>query len=132
MPTAQITDGDPEIAEGDLAVVDAGVSAQRVREVAIGQVRRKRRFHMRAFSCAVASVALVIIWAISEYYNEGGWPTKGFSQGGGIPHEWNIWIVYPLLGFAIFLTIDAWNTYVRKPISEREIQREIDRLTGER
>jgi hypothetical protein len=28
------------------------------------------------------------------------------------------------------VAIDAWNTYRRKPISENEIQREMDRLTG--
>jgi hypothetical protein len=69
-----------------------------------------------------------VIWAISEYHNAGGWPTKGFSQSSSIPHEWNIWIIYPVLGLGFILAIEAWNTFARKPITESEIQREIDRL----
>jgi protein-S-isoprenylcysteine O-methyltransferase Ste14 len=103
---------------------------QQVRELAIKQIERKRRFRMRAFSCATASILLVIVWAISEYNNAGGWPTDGFSQSSGIPHVWNIWIIYPLLGLGLILAIDAWHTYGRKPISESEIRHEMDRLSG--
>jgi len=33
-----------------------------------------------------------------------------------------------LMSISLILTLDGWFTYFRKPISEREIQREIDRL----
>jgi hypothetical protein len=57
----------------------------------------------------------------------GGWPTHGFSQGSGIRDVWNFWIVYPL-GAWVFITAAAgWNGYLRKPISEGEIKREIER-----
>lgn len=85
---------------------------------------------MRTFSYAAASVVLAVIWAISEYNNAGGWPTDGFSQSSSIPHVWNIWIIYPIIGLGLALAIDAWNTYGKKPISESEIRREMDRLTG--
>jgi hypothetical protein len=40
---------------------------------------------------------------------------------------WNFWIVYPL-GAWVFLTAAAgWNLYLRKPISEDEVTREIER-----
>ena len=103
---------------------------QQVRQLAVKQLERKRRFRMRAFSYATASVVLVVIWAISEYNNAGGWPTDGFSQSSSIPHVWNIWIIYPIIGLGLALAIDAWNTYGKKPISESEIRREIDRLSG--
>jgi protein-S-isoprenylcysteine O-methyltransferase Ste14 len=103
---------------------------QQVRELAVKQIERKRRFRMRAFSAAAATVVLVIMWAISEYNNAGGWPTNGFSQSSSIPHVWNIWIIYPLIGIALILALDAWNTYRQQPISESEIRREMDRLTG--
>jgi hypothetical protein len=85
---------------------------------------------MRAVSCAVATVALVAIWAITEYNNAGGWPTKGFSQSSSIPHEWNSWIIYPVLGIALLLALDAWKTFAHKPVSEDQIRREMDRLSG--
>jgi protein-S-isoprenylcysteine O-methyltransferase Ste14 len=127
MPT-QTTNEKPAVI--DSSVVAGREGEQRARELAIKQIERKRRLRMRAASCAAASIVLVIIWAISEYNNAGGWPTDGFSQSSSIPHVWNIWIIYPLLGLGLILGIDAWNTYGRKPIAESEIQREMDRLTG--
>jgi len=44
----------------------------------------------------------------------------------------NIWIIYPVLSLGLILAIDAWNTFRRKPISETEIRREMDRMTGSR
>lgn len=85
---------------------------------------------MHAVSYAVVSIFLMIIWTISEYNNAGGWPTDGFSQSSSIPHVWNIWIIYPVLGLGVVAAIEAWNTYGKKPISESEIRRGMDRLTG--
>jgi hypothetical protein len=104
---------------------------QEIRELAVKQIERRHRFRMRAFSGALASIVLVVIWAVSEYNNAGGWPTAGFGQSSGIPHVWNDWIVYPLLLIGLAVAIDAWNTFRHKPITEGEIRREIDRLRGE-
>ncbi len=101
-----------------------------VRELAIQQIKRKRAFQRLAVAFAAASVFLIVIWAVGEYNNAGGWPSDGFSQSSGTPHVWNIWIIYPILGMGLVLAIDAWVTFRHRPISEREIQREIDRLTG--
>jgi hypothetical protein len=73
-----------------------------------------------------------VIWAASEYDNAGGWPSHGFSQSSGIPHVWNIWIVYPVLGIALLLGLNAWVTFGRKPVTERDIEREIEKLTAGR
>jgi hypothetical protein len=103
-----------------------------VRALAVRQIERRRRFQARAFSYGMICLFLVIIWATSEYSNAGGWPSSGFSQSSSIPHRWNIWIIYPVLGLTLVLAVDAWNTFSRKPISEREIQRELDRMGGRR
>jgi protein-S-isoprenylcysteine O-methyltransferase Ste14 len=126
MSTQQSTTEKP--AGVDSSLVTA--SEQRVRELAVKQIERKRRFRMRAFSAAAVSVLLVIIWAITEYHNAGGWPTSGFSQSSGIPHEWNSWIIYPVVVLALGVAVDAWRTYRGKPITESEIRREMDRLSG--
>ena len=128
MPTQQITNG-------TASVVDAGAPSddeRQLREQAVKQLERKRRFRMHAISYAVVCVALIVIWAITEYHNAGGWPTSGLSQSSRIPHEWNSWIIYPVLGLGLILGIDAWNTFGRQPITEREIRREMDRLGGAR
>ena len=126
MPVQQITDGAPPVI--DSSVPERGDAE--VRELAVKQIERKRRFEMRAFAAAVLGAFLVVIWAVSEYNNAGGWPTNGFSNSLSIPHVWNDWIIYPLIGIGLCIAIDAWNTYRRKPITEAEIKREMDRLTG--
>jgi 2TM domain-containing protein len=128
MSTHQAIDGKPPVRDSSSPMSDEG----HLRQLALKQIKRKRRFYRRAVSYAAVSILLVIIWGISEYNNAGGWPTNGFSQSSSIPHVWNIWIIYPVLGLGVFLAIDAWNTFGRKPISESEIRREMDRLTGNR
>ena len=103
---------------------------ERLRELAIKHIEQKHRFHKRAFGAATVAVVLVIIWATSEYNNAGGWPTGGFSESSGIPHVWNSWIIYPIIALALGVAIDAWHTYRDKPITEDEIDREVDRLRG--
>jgi hypothetical protein len=126
MSTQQTTDGPspPTVASGAPRV------DEQLRQVAVEQIERRRRFQTRAVLYAAASIVVVVVWAISEYNNAGGWPSDGFSQGSGSPHVWNIWIVYPVLALALTLAIDAWNTYSRRKVSESEIRREIDRIAG--
>jgi hypothetical protein len=112
---------------------DAPVTSEQLaRREAIKQIELKRRFWIRAAVGTVAIVLLALIWAISEYNNAGGWPTQGFSESSGIPNVWNLWIIYPALVW-VFLTVAGGLTvYLRKPISESEIKRELDRQAGQR
>jgi protein-S-isoprenylcysteine O-methyltransferase Ste14 len=126
MPVQQITDGTPPVIESSVPERDDA----EVRELAVKQIERKRRFEMRAFAAGILSAFLVVVWAVSEYNNAGGWPTNGFSNSSSIPHVWNDWIIYPLIAIGLCVAIDAWNTYRRKPITEAEIKREMHRLTG--
>ncbi len=105
---------------------------QLVRREAIKQLDRKRHFRVEVVVSAVGMLILVIIWAASEYHNAGGWPTHGFSQSSGIHDVWNYWIVYPLGAWILILLGRAWYVYGRKPISESEIEREIERMSGRR
>lgn len=72
----------------------------------------------------------MLIWGISEYHNAGGWPTRGFSQSSGIHDVWNFWIIYPVVGIALAMIGRAWWVYGNRPISERDIEREVDRESG--
>ena len=104
-----------------------GTGEQLARQQAIRQIERKRHFRIRATIGTVGMLILVIIWALSEYHNAGGWPTHGFSQSSGIHDVWNFWIIYPAIAWVLITAGDAWRTFGRKPISESEIQREVDR-----
>jgi hypothetical protein len=102
------------------------------RKRAIERINRRRRFHLEAAGAAVAIFVLVLIWAISEYHNAGGWPTQGFSQSSGIHDVWNYWIVYPVGAILLVLGFRTWSVYGRKPVSEEEIEREIRRVGDDR
>jgi 2TM domain len=123
---SKIIEDRPTHTESDTPIT----SEQFARQQAIKQIERRRRFRVSTAVTAVGMVLLVAIWAMSEYHNAGGWPTHGFSQSSGIHDVWNFWIVYPL-GAWMFLTAAAgWNVYLRKPISEDEVKREIERQAG--
>jgi hypothetical protein len=102
------------------------------RQQAIKRIERWRHFHIELVVACIATVLLVVIWATSEYHNAGGWPTHGFSQSSGMHDTWNLWIIYPVIGIGLILGARAWFTYGHRPISESEIQRELDRQKGTR
>jgi 2TM domain len=105
-------------------------SAQLVRQEAIKQIERRRRFRLGTTASAIGMAILVAIWATTEYHNAGGWPAQGFSQSSGIHDVWNIWIIYPAIAWVVVTLAHAWFVYVRRPISEHEIEREIERQAG--
>ena len=94
------------------------------------QIERRRHFRIGLVTSGIGMIILVVIWALSEYHNAGGWPTQGFSQISGIHDVWNFWIIYPLVAYVVALAGYAWFVY-GKPISEAEIKREMDRQAGQ-
>jgi len=102
------------------------------RQQAIRHIERKSRFWISTIWSAVGVAILVVIWATAEYHNAGGWPVHGFSQSSGIHEVWNFWIVYPLGAWLLIVAAHAWAVFGNKPISEGEINREIERQRGMR
>ena len=102
-------------------------TAQPARQQAIQQIQRRRRFRIRVTMGILGMMILTIIWALTEYHNAGGWPANGFSQSSGIPNVWNYWIIYPFIAWVVLTAAGALSVYLRKPISEGQIKREIER-----
>jgi len=124
-----------KIIEAGLAGTDSNPGADRhklARELAIRQIEHIRAFRIHAATYAVGVVFLVVIWAMSEYHNAGGWPVHGFSQSSGLHDVWNFWIIYPVLGWGAFVALHGWFSYLRRPVSEGEIQREMERHSSVR
>ena len=45
---------------------------------------------------------------------------------------WNFWIIYPVGAWLFLTAAHVWLVYGNKPVSEREIKREIERQSGSR
>jgi hypothetical protein len=105
---------------------------QLARQEAIAQIERRRRFWFRATAGTIGMIVLAAIWAIAEYHNAGGWPTSGFSQSSGIPNVWNYWIIYPAIAWVLATAADAWWVFGHKPMSESQIEHEMERQAGRR
>ncbi len=97
-----------------------------LRALAIERIARRRRFELHVVAHVVASIFLIAVWAITEYHNAGGWPT-GFRTG-RLNHDWDPWIIYPLIAGTLALATHAWSAFGREPATEPEIAREIERL----
>ena len=81
---------------------------QDIRDQAIERLKKKRDFKTHVLMYVTVNAFLVVIWAISD---------SGF-----------FWPIFPILGWGIGVIANAWDVYGRKPISEDEIRREVDRL----
>jgi 2TM domain len=102
------------------------IDVDELRSLALDRIRRRRNFVTHIVAYVVGSLALGIIWATTEYQNAGGWPT-GFRTGRE-NHDWDPWIMYPLIAGAIALGVHAWIAFGRRPATERQIVDEIERL----
>ena len=40
---------------------------------------------------------------------------------------WNIWIIYPAIAWAFLLAAFGLDVYMRKPVTEDQIEREMER-----
>jgi hypothetical protein len=123
----------PKIIDGGRANTDPNATAddsKLAREHAVKQIERRRRFKISTAVSGVGMVVLIAIWAIAEYHNAGGWPSNGFNQSSGIHNVWNFWIIYPLGAWVFLTATGGWSVYLRKPISESEVEREMERQAG--
>jgi hypothetical protein len=107
----------------------AATGKQLARQQAIQQIQRRRRFWTRATIGTLIMIIVTVSWAVTQYHSAGGWPTHGFTQSSWplLPNVWNYWIIWPAMVWVLWIAGDAWWTFGRRPISESEIQREIDR-----
>jgi hypothetical protein len=101
-----------------------------LRDAALSSLAAKRRFRANLLKAAVLVPVLVVIWAITEYHNAGGWPTA-FATGRR-NHDWDPWIIYPLIAVVAYLAISAWLAYGRAPLTDADVEREMERLAGRR
>ncbi|MCD6015687.1 MAG: hypothetical protein K0R41_72 [Geminicoccaceae bacterium] len=80
-----------------------------LREQARERLEKKRDFKTHVFIYLLVNAVLIGIWAIAT-------PDALF------------WPIFPILGWGIGVAANAWDVFVRKPITDAEIEREEQRL----
>ena len=78
------------------------------RQAAAKRLKDKRDFRSHLSVYLVVNVLLVAIWALS-----------------GTGYFWPIWA---MLGWGVALVFHWWDVYMHKPITEEQIEREMDRV----
>jgi fatty acid desaturase len=85
-----------------------------VREQALRQLKKRRDLKAHAVVYALVNAAVWAIWLVVAVGSHSWWP----------------WPVFMTVFWGIGLAMNAWDVYFRKPITEQDLQREIDRLKG--
>ena len=81
---------------------------QAARDQAVTQLKKRRDFHTHLLVYVLVNAFLVAIWAVTG--------SHGF-----------FWPIFPIAGWGIGVVMNAWDVYWRQPITEADIQREIER-----
>lgn len=81
------------------------------RQAAISHLKAKRDLAANAVSFVVVNAFLTVIWAV------GG---RGF-----------FWPVFVMAGWGVGLVLHAWSVFGAEPITEADIQREMERGDGD-
>jgi hypothetical protein len=81
---------------------------QAARDRAVTQLKKRRDFYGHLLVYVLVNTFLVVIWAVVDAH--------GF-----------FWPVFPIVGWGIGVVMNAWDVYWRPPITEDDVQREIER-----
>jgi len=81
--------------------------ASNEREQALERLKKRRDFQAHVVTYLIVNAALWAIWA---------------ATGAGYP--WPAWVTG---GWGIGLLLNAWDVYMRAPITETDVQREMER-----
>lgn len=113
-----------------------------LRALAIEQIYRLRRFKLHLVVFAVGLPLLGGLWVLTEYYEEHTWPSR-FASAPDVAGTWDPWYFFVAGIWLIILVIHALRTYfgppigpigryIRRPVPESEIDREVRRLRSGR
>jgi hypothetical protein len=79
-----------------------------LRSIATQRVHKRRDLGAHVVAYIVVNATVVAIWAIS-----------------GAGYFWPAWL---MLAWGVGLVLNAWDVFFRRPVTEADIEREIDRL----
>lgn len=87
------------------------VTPDELRRIARGRIEAQRGFVPHLLAYLLVNAALIVIW---------------FTVG----HVGFFWPVIPLVLWGVGLGMHAWGAYFSKPVTDADVQQEVERLQG--
>jgi 2TM domain len=84
---------------------------------------RRLKFHVAAYLLGMA--LLTPIWLLIEWQDNGAFERWSSNSN---PGDWEPWIIYPAIGWGLFVLIKALQTYFDRPTTEAEVDRQLEKL----
>jgi len=78
------------------------------RSIARQRVQKRRDFSAHLVAYVVVNAMLIGIWAVT-----------------GAGYFWPVWV---LLGWGVGVVLNAWDVFLRRPVTEADVDRELHRL----
>ncbi|HEX6662877.1 MAG TPA: 2TM domain-containing protein [Gaiellaceae bacterium] len=110
--------------------------------LAIERIHRLRRFKLHLVVFALGLPTLGAVWVLTEYYEEHTWPSR-FASAPDVAGTWDPWFFFVAGIWFIILAVHALRTYfgpeigpigryIRRPVSQSELDREVARQQSRR
>ena len=103
------------MADTDVLDEVVATSPEGLREQALRRLKKRRERPPPAGAYVTVNVLIWGVWAII----------------GATSHSWFPWPLWITLGWGIGLAFNAWDVYFRRPITEAELGREMERLRSQ-
>jgi hypothetical protein len=87
-----------------------------LREQALDRLKKRRDLKAHALVYLLVNLSIWGVWAVIAATSGSSWP----------------WPVFLTLFWGIGLAMNEWDVYFRRPITEQQLQQEIDRLQHSR
>jgi 2TM domain len=111
---------------------------QTLRAQALERIYQLRRFKLHLVTFAIGVPTMGIVWVLTEYFEEHTWPSR-FASDPDVAGTWDPWFFFVAGIWATILVVHALKTYfgptigpvsryIRRPVTDAEIDREIARM----
>ena len=91
-----------------------GTTPDALREQALQRLKKRRDLKAHFLVYVLVNAVIWTIWVVVAVGSHSWWP----------------WPVFLTLFWGIGLAMNAWDVYFRKPITESEVQHEMEHLAG--
>jgi hypothetical protein len=129
MPTETITTNE-RLAPEALPQVVRAHDEKLLRELAVKHLEHVRKLKLYAAAYVLGLFVLTPVWLVTEYMRADGWPERFSDQAN--TGDWNPWILWVALVGGFLVGVAALRAYFGRPVTEADIEQEVERLKSSR